>query len=57
MKQYWTQVKAPAGNWFDSLGTDELAGAISFAKFEVEQGNTARVVSRTDIVVWDESQL
>ncbi len=57
MKDYWVQAKAPAGNWYDELGTDLLPRAIDYAKFLVNDGRVARVVLRKDTVVWDMDQL
>ena len=50
--RYWLQLKAPAGNWYDSIGTSSINDAISYAEDEVKRGATARVVERRDIEVW-----
>ncbi len=50
--RYWVQMQAPAGNWVDSLGTDDKAGAIAHAKWLNNQGQrAARVIERADVVV------
>lgn len=46
--RYWVQVKAPAGNWVDSIGLDDLVQAKEYAS---ALGDEARVVERTDVEV------
>lgn len=46
---YWVQGKAPAGNWYDALGTDDLAFCERHAAWmRDEQEITTRVVKRYD---------
>lgn len=53
MKRYWVQVQAPAGNWIDYLGVDDLEKARSYAEGRKEKQEAARVVERKDVVVWE----
>lgn len=52
MAEFWVQVKAPAGNWADNMGSSDLESAVSFAKylFEEHDEKNVRVVQRYDIV-------
>lgn len=53
--KYWLQVKAPAGNWVDWVGTDDLESAKDHAAWLVEEGHyrETRVVERLDTVIWE----
>lgn len=46
--KYWVQVKAPAGNWVDHLGTESLASALQMAVYKSKNGEASRVVIRKD---------
>ena len=50
--RYWLQVKAPAGNWVDSVGTDDKQSAIDHGRYLETKGEETRVVERTDVQVW-----
>jgi hypothetical protein len=54
--RYWVQTQAPAGNWVDNMGTDNLfggAGALSMAAYlQTTKGCTVRIVERVDTQVW-----
>jgi hypothetical protein len=51
--KFWTQVKAPAGNWTDSLGSDYIGSCISQAKWQKKNyGTETRVIERADVQVW-----
>lgn len=49
--KYWLQVQAPAGNWSDSVGSNSLDSLKAHAIWQREQGETVRIVERTDIEV------
>lgn len=49
--KYWVQTQAPAGNWVDSIGTNDLKAAKAHARYLHSIGETARVISREDTVV------
>lgn len=49
--RYWVQTQAPAGNWRDELGTNELERATSFAEYLHGKGHNVRVVERVDTVI------
>jgi hypothetical protein len=51
--KYWAQIQAPAGNWVDVLGTDDLETAFDFADWHREKGDQARVVKRIDLPLED----
>ena len=52
MSKYWVQERAPAGNWYDSIGTnDDAEQAKAYARAMCIDGNPARVVERTDRVI------
>lgn len=52
-QHFWMQTQAPAGNWVDSIGTDDKAAAVRYAKHHIEKMNEqARVVDRFDTVIW-----
>lgn len=46
--KYWVQRMSTGGNWYDSLGTNDLEDAIKSAKYYASDGGTARVVVRHD---------
>lgn len=51
--RYWLQVRAPAGNWVDSLGSDDKHACVVHGRWLAkERGEHVRVVERTDVVVW-----
>lgn len=53
MKKYWMQVQAPAGNWVDNMGSDNIKLLIEQAVWHEEQHHeNVRVVERTDTPVW-----
>jgi len=49
--KYWLQTQAPAGNWVDSLGTDDLESALSHSDYLQDSGKKTRIVTRVDKVV------
>lgn len=49
--KYYTQIQAPAGNWVDVLGSDDVTSCRMFAKYRRELGDTVRVIERKDKVV------
>lgn len=49
--KFWVQTQAPAGNWVDSLGCNQLEDADSFAKHLVDTGHKVRLVIRTDVTI------
>jgi hypothetical protein len=51
--KFWTQAQAPAGNWYDVLGTSDKVHAIDYAIYVGRDGTKARVIVRTDAVVWE----
>lgn len=52
--KYWIQVQAPAGNWVDVLGTDDLNAAAKYAMWQQNHGPVkARVIERKDEVLYD----
>src|SRR5574340_733675 len=51
MKYYWVQEQSRAGNWVDSLGTDNLKTATDFADYLAKSGKKSRVVTRKDTVI------
>lgn len=52
--KYWVQAKAPAGNWYDMLGTNDKDAAIRYAKhaIDVEKYTSIRIVERIDTPIW-----
>jgi hypothetical protein len=52
--RYWAQYRAPAGNWVDSIGTDNQERAIEHARYLVKSTDAedARVIERVDTQVW-----
>lgn len=48
---YFLQKQAPAGNWVDSLGSSDLDGLRSHAKYLLANGDKVRIVERHDVVV------
>jgi hypothetical protein len=50
--KYWLQVKAPAGNWVDSIGCNDKQSCLDHAKYSAEQGEDVQVVERVDTVIW-----
>lgn len=51
-QSYWVQQIAPAGNFYDVLGTgDDLKAAQDYAKYTRGQGYKTRIVLRTDVVI------
>lgn len=49
MAKFWLQQKAPAGNWTDNMGSDELPGLVSHKKYlEQAAGGEYRIVQRED---------
>ena len=54
--KYWIQTQAPAGNWCDTLGTDDLMSARNFADYQRSLGRTVRVAERADVVVPDRGE-
>lgn len=56
--KYHAQVKAPAGNWVDSYGSDDKTGVLKHAERQSSTEATnwmrsqVRVVERFDIVIW-----
>lgn len=49
--KYWLQTQAPAGNWVDSLGTDDLESALSHSDYLQDRGEKTRIVTRVDTPV------
>jgi len=49
--KYWLQCKAPAGNWSDSIGSDEIQSLKDHAAYLRAQGETVRIVERKDVEV------
>lgn len=43
---YNVQCQAPAGNWFDVLGTRSLGTAVNHKEFCEERGDTCRIVTK-----------
>lgn len=43
---FWLQCQAPAGNWYDSLGSQNLDNILSMKSYEEARGNTCRVVTK-----------
>lgn len=53
--RYWLQCQAPAGNWYDSLGTPRLDIATSHMEFLQNSGKICRIVTKTiDVLIGDE---
>lgn len=50
--RYYTQTKAPAGNYTDALGSDSKEACISQADYYNGKGMVARVIERVDTVVY-----
>ena len=46
---YWLQCQAPAGNWYDSLGTSSVKTCVSHMKFlqSRDPNLNCRVVTKT----------
>lgn len=51
-KKYWVQLQTPSGDWHDSIGCDDQMECLSHATWQVKQGRMARVVKRTDEVLY-----
>ena len=49
--KYWVQVQAPAGNWYDSLGSNDLNAVRKHAAHLRERGHTVRIIRRKDTVI------
>jgi hypothetical protein len=55
-QSFWVQEQAPAGNYFDVLGTPNLdqrslKTAQDYVHYVNIQGRKARIVLRTDVVI------
>ena len=57
--RYWLQVRAPAGNWVDSLGSNDRNTCVDhgrwYVKNKIHLRTDVRVVERTDVQVWPEA--
>lgn len=53
MQKFWTQAKAPGGNWYDVLGSDDESTCVQHAIFMQEQGDQTRVIERCDMELWE----
>lgn len=52
MSKYWIQQRAPAGNWVDRLGADDLTTVVSHFNWCRDNfPEEHRVIERTDVVV------
>lgn len=49
--KYWLQTQAPAGNWVDSIGSDDQEVCQRHGAYLAKHGETVRVVERQDIVL------
>ena len=50
---YFLQIKAPAGNWVDTLGSYSKKSCVQHGKWQrTANAKQVRVVKRTDQVVW-----
>lgn len=49
--KYWLQTQAPAGNWCDSLGTNNRKDAERHGRFLKHHGEKCRVIERIDRVL------
>jgi hypothetical protein len=50
--KFWLQTKAPAGNWTDVLGSNDLANCVSHARYLSDEHNEeTRIVERVDTIV------
>lgn len=47
----WVQQQAPAGNFYDSLGTDSMKDAKAQAIYIRSKGGVARIVRRIDVII------
>lgn len=48
---YWVQTQAPAGNWVDRTGSDDLKNTKQYAEYEAGRGVNSRVIERFDKVL------
>jgi hypothetical protein len=44
MMRYTVQCQAPAGNWYDVLGTNDVHLVVRHANYHVEKGDEVRIV-------------
>lgn len=50
--KYYLQTQAPAGNWVDNLGSDDIESLKGHASWLHEvKGQQVRIVERNDVVV------
>jgi hypothetical protein len=49
--KYYLQTQAPAGNWSDNMGSDDLERLVRHARFLTGHGHTCRIVERVDTVI------
>lgn len=50
--RYWLQTKAPAGNWVDFMGSDDLQSVKDHANWHYDEtGEQVRIVERTDVEI------
>jgi hypothetical protein len=55
--KYWVQYRTKAGNWVDSMGTNDLNSAKGFALFLCAlERSEAQVVERLDTPVYNTAQ-
>jgi hypothetical protein len=54
-KRFWLQTLAPAGNWVDSIGSDDFSSVCDHGRWLVEKMNHqhTRVVERVDTPKWE----
>lgn len=53
MTTFWLQTKAPAGNWVDNTGCDDIAMLKRHGRYLCNvRGERVRIVKREDRAVW-----